>query len=203
MKKLIIILTAVLSFSCVFATEIDNSSIMASLNLKSDNMPSTGKVGFAKEAIATSTDAETSTKIYADQSDTSQLTLVPDSSNDGHAILSAETPLYIFAVINSNKQCEVTISANSMTGYASADDKDSPVTNALNWTIKNDESDPTYTYSLDTAGENSDVIVFEHEGTTYSKVYSSKVYVETADYRGKDTNYYEGVITVTLTDNAT
>ncbi len=200
MRKLFIVLfVLVISFGLYAETLPVNAFIVASLDLQSDDMPSTGEVGFAKEAI---TDLVSYEKpgIKYNESGSPQLTLTP-AENQTYAVLDATTPLYVWAKINSNDSCTVTIEATKLDGYANntKPEQDKKV-GALDWTISRDSSDTgNKDYSYDTASTPAPVAVFEHDGTIYSKFYSSHVYIKTADFAGLKHNYYEGTITVTLT----
>ena len=199
MRKLFIVLfVLVISFGLYAAS--DNASIVASLDLTREDMPSTGEVGFAKSAIIDQNTFDTVEK-YTESSNP-ELILTP-AENQTYAVLDATTPLYVWAKINSNDSCTVTIKATKLDGYANntKPEQDKEV-GALDWTISRDSSDTgNKDYSYDTASTPAPVAVFEHDGTIYSKFYSSHVYIETADFAGLKHNYYEGTIIVTLTAN--
>ena len=199
MRKLFIVLfVLVISFGLYAETLPVNASIVASLDLASEDVPSTGEVGFAKAAI-TDQSSYNDVEKYTGSS-TPELTLTP-AENQTYAVLDATTPLYVWAKINSNDSCTVTIEATKLDGYTDNTKQDQgKKENALNWTISRDSSDvENVDYSYNTASDTTSEAVFKHNGNVYSKFYSSHVYIETADFAGLPYNYYEGTITVTLT----
>lgn len=198
MRKLFIVLfVLVISFGLYAAS--DNASIVASLDLTREDMPSTGEVGFAKAAITDQSSYNDVEKKYTGSS-TPELTLTP-AENQTYAVLDDTTPLYVWAKINSNDSCTVTIEATKLDGYTDNKKQDQgKKENALNWTISRDSNDvENEDYSYNTASDTTPEAVFKHNGNVYSKFYSSHVYIETADFAGLPYNYYEGTITVTLT----
>ena len=200
MRKLFIVLfVLVISFGLYAETLPVNASIVASLDLASEDVPSTGEVGFAKEAITNLVSYE-KPDIKYNESGSPQLTLTP-SGNQTYAVLDDTTPLYVWAKINSNDRCTVTIAATKLDGYTDNTKQDQgKKVGALDWTISRYSGDSeNEDYSYNTASDTTPEAVFKHNGNVYSKFYSSHVYIQTADFAGLPYNYYEGTITVTLT----
>ena len=194
MKKLLIFALVLVSASAIFAAE---ESITAKLDLT--NATTSGQIGFAKEAVTIDDLTKSnSDKLYGDNA---EIVLTPNTSTGIASLDDSTNKLYIYALINSKDTQEVTISVEAMDGYASSAKMGQRVEGELDWTVKSaDNLNSTFTVNTDASASGNNTTVFTHNGVgegtgEFSKLYCTKVAIETADFRNKS-NYFEGTITI-------
>lgn len=194
MKKLLIFALVLVSASAIFAAK---ESITAKLDLT--NATTSGQIGFAKDAVTIDDITKSnSDKLYGDNA---EIVLTPHTSTGIASLDDSKNKLYIYALINSKDTQTVTISVEAMDGYASSAKTGQRVEGELDWTVKSAE-DLNSTFTVNTAADASgnNATVFTHNGVgegtgEFSKLYCTKVAIETADFRNKS-NYFEGTITI-------
>ena len=197
MKKLLIFALILVSASAIFAAE---ESITAKLDLT--NATTSGQIGFAKDAVTiddlTKSNSE---KLYGDNA---EIVLTPNTSTGIASLDDNVNKLYIYALINSKDTQTITISVEAMDGYASSAKTGQLVEGELDWTVESDDNlNSTFIVNTDASASGNNTTVFTHNGVgdgtgEFSKLYCTKVAIETADFRNKS-NYFEGTIKISCT----
>ena len=193
MKKIFaLILIAVFTMGIVAAEGAigTSNSTKATLTLSSDNT-NTAEVGFYSDAV-TGFDMQITSK--------GEVKLAEDTEH-GTADNTGD-PLWVYARIQSVSPCNVKISVpGALRGFDNSNaagtgpwEEAADTTKDLGWKITTPSADESPDAIVIDVAANDDgtkeKVMFEHEGTPATKVYSARLNIETDDYRGKAANYF-------------